>query len=273
MIQHNIMVGLSLIASLLIYFLTGQYLYWYCIFLIPVYFFGAYLVLLIIYMLFIAVVSWFLNRKDIPEKPNRFYYGIIRETALFGLFLTRCKVKKVNTNLEPKKVRYMVVSNHKSNFDPIILFKCLKGNPIVCVTKPEILEMPVAGKWVRYSGFIPIERDNIQQAAQAISTAANYIKNDQASICIYPEGKRNMEDEMLDFHPGSFKIAYRSKCPIVICSTKNTMNIKKNFPFKKTKVTFKILEVLNYEDYKDKSTSEIAKYSRDLINEDLKIKD
>ena len=270
MIAHNIMMALSIITSFLIYFFTGQYLYWYCIFFLPLYYIGAYLILMIIYMLFIAIISWFLNKKEIPEKPNRFFYGIIRETAIFGLFFSRCKVKKVNCNLEPKKTRYMIVSNHKSNYDPIIAFKCLKEDPIICVTKPEILEMPVAGKWARYSGFIPILRDDIQQAATAINTAAKYIKEDKASICIYPEGTRNREDGLLDFHPGSFKIAFRSKCPIVIASTKNSMNIKKNFPFKRTTVTFKIIEVLYYDDYKDKSTSDVAKYARNLIENDLK---
>ena len=48
------------------------------------------------------------------------------------------------------------------------------------------------------------------------------------------------------------------------------MNIKKNFPFKRTTVIFKIIEVLYYDDYKDKSTSDVAKYARDLIENDLK---
>ena len=270
MIQHNIMVALSAIISFIIYFFLGQYLIWYYVFLIPFYFIGSYVLLLLLYMLFIGFVSWFLTKKDIPEKPNIFFYGIIRETAIFTLFFSRCKVKKINTKKEPRKTRYLIVANHKSNYDPIIIFKCLKENPIICVTKPEILEKPVIGKWARYSGFIPIYRDDLQQSAEAISKATKYIKDDKSSICIFPEGKRNYNDDLLDFHPGSFKIAYRSKCPIVIASIKDSREIKKNFPFRRTKVTFKILEVLNPEDYSDKSTSEIAKYAKELIEEDLK---
>ena len=270
MIVHNIMLGLSIIISLLIYFLTGQYLYWYCVFLLPLYYVAAYFLLIVLYIIFITIVAWFLNKKKVAEKPNKFFYGVIRETAILSLFFSRCKVKKINMNLEPKKKRYLVVSNHKSNYDPIILFKCLKEDPIICVTKPEIFDYSVVGRWVRYSGFIPIVRDDIYQSIEAINTASKYIKENKASICIYPEGKRNYNDELLDFHPGSFKIAYKAKCPIIIASTKNSMEIKKNFPFKRTKVTFKIIEVLEYEDYKDKSTSEIAKYAKNLIEEDLK---
>ncbi len=220
-------------------------------------------------MLFLAVVSWFLNRRDIPAKPNIFYYAIIRETAILGLFFTRCKIKKVNTNQEPKKKRYLLVCNHQSNFDAIVAFKCLKEYPLICVTKPSNLSIPVAGKWMRYAGFIPISRDDIKQAAEAISTASKYIKEDRSSICIFPEGKRNFEDGVLDFHAGSFKIAYRSKCPIVISSLKNTKMIKKRFPFRRTKVRYSILKVLEYDEYKDKSTSEIASYAQQLILEDL----
>ncbi|MBR3618109.1 MAG: 1-acyl-sn-glycerol-3-phosphate acyltransferase [Acholeplasmatales bacterium] len=271
MIAHNIIVGLSIIASLLIYFLTGQYTTWYYAFFLLAYFAAAYIAIILLYMLFIAVLSWFMQRKDTPEEPNKFFYGIIRETAMFLLFMSRCKIKKVGTNLEPKE-RYLLVTNHQSNYDPIIVFKCLKNNPLVCVTKPEVMKKPVIGKWVRYSGFIPIERDDLVQAAGAINTAAKYIKNDKASICIYPEGKRNFESEdVLPFHPGSFKIAFRSKCPLVIASTKGTKNIKNNFPFKRTKVRFKILCVLNYDEYKDMSTSDLAQYARDIIDEDLKV--
>ena len=268
MIIHYVIVALSAIISLLIYFLTGQYLYWYCIFFIPLYYLGANIGLLLIYMLFLAVVSWFLNRRDTPTKPNIFYYGIIRETAILGLFFTRCKIKKVNTHQEPKQ-RYLLICNHQSNYDAIIAFKCLKEYPIICVTKPENLSIPVAGKWMRYAGFIPIERDDIKQAAEAISTASKFIKDDRSSICIYPEGKRNFDDGLLDFHAGSFKIAYRSKCPIVISCVKNSKMIKERFPFRRTKVRYSILKVLEYDEYKDKSTTEIANYARELILEDL----
>ena len=175
MIAHNIIVGLSIIASLLIYFLTGQYTTWYYAFFLLAYFAAAYIAIILLYMLFIAVLSWFMQRKDTPEEPNKFFYGIIRETAMFLLFMSRCKIKKVGTNLEPKE-RYLLVTNHQSNYDPIIVFKCLKNNPLVCVTKPEVMKKPVIGKWVRYSGFIPIERDDLVQAAGAINTAAKYIK-------------------------------------------------------------------------------------------------
>lgn len=269
MIAHNIMLALSIIITFLIYFFTGQYLYWYCIFLVPLYYIVAYISLIFLYIIFITFVAWFLNKKNAPEKPNRFFYGIIRETAILALFFSRCKVKKINMNLEPRKKRYLIVSNHKSNFDPIIMFKCLKEDPLICVTKPDVFDYSVIGRWARYAGFIPIVRDDIYQSVKAISTAAKYINENKSSICIYPEGKRNYKDELLDFHAGSFKIAYKAKCPIVIASTKNSMNIKKNFPFKRTKVYFKIIKVLEYEEYKDKSTSEIARYAKDLISNDI----
>jgi hypothetical protein len=45
--------------------------------------------------------------------------------------------------------------------------------------------------------------------------------------------------------------------------------IKKRFPFRRTKVRYSILNVLEYDEYKDKSTSEIASYAQQLILEDL----
>ena len=269
MIGHYIMIVLSAVVSVLIYLLTGQYKYdWYVAFFIPLYYVGAYFILICLYILFLSCTSLILNKRKARSKPNKFYYGIIRETAIIGLFFSRCKVKKVNTKLEPKK-KYLLICNHQSNYDPIIAFKCLRTNPLIMVTKPENMNILVAGQWIRYSGFIPIARDDIKEAANAISTATKYINEKKASICIYPEGRRNFDEGLLDFHPGSFKIAYRSKCPIVISSLKDSKEIKNNLPLKRTKVRFSILKVLEYEEYKEMNTTELANYARDLILEDL----
>ena len=48
------------------------------------------------------------------------------------------------------------------------------------------------------------------------------------SVCIYPEGTRNKnedEAELLEFHEGSFRIAYKSGCPVIPLAVSNSVNI------------------------------------------------
>lgn len=272
---HYTIITTSLLLSVMLLFLTGLYTTWYWWFLLIPFYIGFHAGILICYVLFIAIYSFFLKiftKNDQTPKPRKFYYGIVRETAIVLLILSRVKIHKKNTELLPKKERFLYIANHQSNFDPMIAFASVHNNPLICVTKPENLEIPVAGNWIRYGGFIPINRENNVEAVKSIILASKYIKNDLASIAIYPEGKRNYDDELLPFHAGSFKIAYKSQAPIAIVSVKNTKQIKNRWP-RKTHVYFNVLKVLNYEDYKDKTTTEIAEYARNLIQEDQMVKE
>ena len=73
----------------------------------------------------------------------------------------------------------------------------------------------------------------------------------------------------IEFHSGSFKIATKAKCPIVVCSLQNSFKVTKRFPFKHTNVYVDIIEVLNYSDYQDKTTQELSDYTHNLIKENL----
>ena len=194
-------------------------------------------------------------------------YFFVKQTAYYIYFVTRIKVKIINKELEPKE-KYLVVSNHKSNFDPFLLYRCLKTNPFALVTKPANTTIMVFGPWIKYSGSLVIDKNDNFAAVKSIAQAVKYIKSGEASVGIYPEGKRVFEEGMIDFHPGSFKIATKAQCPILIASSKNTEQIKFRFP-KRTNVTLKYIKVLQYEDYKDMNTQELAQYCHDLIFNDL----
>ena len=263
---------LSISTTGVIYYFTGMYQYWYLYFLLPPILIVSYFAILFVYMLILFLLALILKSIKAETKPRKFYYGIIKETTYALLILARVKVKRSNMNLAPKE-KSLIISNHQSNFDPMIVFSSFKTSPISCVTKPQNLDIPIAGGWVKYAGFIPINRESNFEAVKAINLASSFIKNDKASICIYPEGKRNFDGGLLDFHAGSFKIAVKAKAPIVICSTYNTKTIKNNFPWHKTIVEFKILKVLYPEEYEGMTTSEIADLAKKLIGDEIYAKE
>ena len=270
MIVFSILGFTSIILSGGIFYLTGLYDTWYFYF-IPI------LILPIIYVLlfglYIAALwffSLFLSMKKEIKKPNSFYYFFIRQTCFGLLILFRARIHKTNLDLLPKK-RCLIITNHQSNFDPMIPVYYAKNHPLICVTKPENMNIPILGKFLHNAGFIPINRENNFEGIKAITKATSYIKDDLSSIYICPEGTRNKGEGLLEFHAGSFKIAYKAKCPIVITSLRNTRKIAKNFPFKRTHVYYDVLKVLEYEDYKDKSTQEISDYAKELILNQINI--
>ena len=133
-----------------------------------------------------------------------------------------------------------------------------------------MLKVPFLGKFLHKVKQLAIDRSNNRQGLEVIIKAINMIKNDERCICVYPEGTRSKNHELQDFHAGTFKIALKAKCPIVVSSIMNTDAKKYHTIFKPTHVYIDFIDVLNYDDYKDMSTEDIALKCHSLIEENQK---
>lgn len=246
------------------------------IFLIPSagYFFIPIIVLIasfigfnVMYLLYLFFLGLFVDMKKTYTEQNKLYNltTIYSMQWLIGLF----NVKVETSGLEkiPHDEKYMLVYNHTSNFDPIIESWVLRQDNLIHTSKPGNFKKPFAGKVVYRNCYIPIDRDNNREAAKSILRACNFISDGKYCIGVSPEGTRNKgsEKELLPFRDGCFKIALRTKCPIVICELENMSSIKHVNPLKKTKVKMNILDVLYYDDYKDQVTHEISERVRNEI--------
>ena len=242
---------------------------WYALIAIPLtvpIFYILYLLLLTILFLYAMLIK----NKKAPENPSRFYLWLVRQNDFLLMSVLRVKIIMRGKELLPKGQRFLIVTNHRSNFDQMVMIKALKEKPMIYISKPDNFKMPIAGPFIKAAGFIPIDRENAAEGIKSIYKAIDLIKEDKASIAISPEGTRNKgEDILLPFHPGSFQAAVQSGCPIVIASLNGTAQIHKRAPWRKTKVYFNILRTLYPEDYANMSTVDIAKLSMNLITEKL----
>ena len=89
------------------------------------------------------------------------------------------------------------------------------------------------------------------------------VGNTSTDFAVFKDGN------LQEFKPGAFKIAEKTNCPIIICCMKGTINIHKNWPWKKTHVYMDILEVLQPSVWETKNTVEVSQYAQDLIQKDL----
>ena len=169
----------------------------------------------------------------------------------------------------PEAEHYLIVSNHRSAFDPIFMMYKLRRHKVSFIAKPSIMNLPFIGKIAHAIGCLSIDRENDRNALKTILTAANYIKNGVCNICIFPEGTRSKTNEMLPFHAGSFKIAQRANAPLVIAALSGTEKVKNNVPLRRTKVLINILEVIPAEKVKAMNTQELADYAQGLIAKSL----
>ncbi len=89
-------------------------------------------------------------------------------------------------------------------------------------------------------------------------------------MVVFPEGTRSEEiGTLLEFKQGSFKVALKSKAPLVpmtIVKPKNYKEIK--WPFKK-RITLVIHKPLPFEEFKTMKSLELSKHVEKIIESSL----
>lgn len=232
-------------------------------------FFLLFVVFSLSFLLVLLLISTFLSKKP-ATKPNAFYYFIVKCVTNYICVMARIKVKVTNGELIKKNRAYLLISNHRSKFDPMLELKVFSRCKPLMISKPENMKIPLAGAFINRCGFLAIDRERPSEAIKTINQASDFIKDYNYSIGICPEGTRNKTGtNLLPFKPGSFKIAMKSQAPIVLLTFNGTENIHKNFPFKKTVVVLDVLKIIEPEEYQNMKTVDIAKQAEKIMQENI----
>ena len=143
--------------------------------------------------------------------------GLLYELGHAGVWLalTLAGIRYRVTGREhiPRGRAVVFCSNHQSNVDPPVLFQALHRR-LHILYKAELSKLPVLGKVLQIGGFIPVPRENRDEAFRAIERAADSIRSGN-SFLIFPEGTRSRTDDLLPFKKGGFVMALSAQAPIV----------------------------------------------------------
>lgn len=238
---------------------------------IPLLFFAAYVLWLLLYALFVWIVSCTVDKDKPVTKPNHFLRRLMVETMEVIMLAGRIRVRGEGLEKIDRTKPFLLVANHRSMIDPFLPLSLLKGTEIIFVCKPEIRSMPVAGGFAHGCGFPFIDRTNNREALKAILRAADILKEEQTAVGIFPEGTRNKTDApLLPLHAGSFALAKRANVPIVVAVNRGTNRALKQFFWHGTKVSFSVLDVIPPERFASRSTQEIADEVRNTLETALR---
>lgn len=223
----------------------------------------------LIYILFLLVCDLLVDPQKEYDHCDRFYFRVLNSAAFCSFILARLKIRLEGGEKVPWEQRFLVVSNHCSNFDPIITWYLLRKNNIAFVSKKENFKVPLFGRMIRKCAFLEIDRENLRESVKTLRKAADLIKRDEASVGIYPEGTRNRTPEkgLLPFHNGVFKIAQMAKAPVVVAKLHGTDQIRRHYPWRRTKICLEILEVIPAEEIADVRTAEIGERVAKLLTD------
>ena len=253
-----IFMALSALGSILLVF--GTQIHW--LWLLPIGL-GAYVALNALFFLGLWFSTIFLPKKDPIDKPRNFY-GIIQFVCDWAMTALRVKINFKGMEKFPDEP-FVLVSNHISNFDPVVVLAKVKGRKIAFISKPSNFKIPVAGPYTHNAGFLAIDRQNAIKAMRTIKRAAELVVSEQMIMGIYPEGTRSKTGELLEFKEGAFLLAKRAKAPVVVITTKGTNQIAKRMILKATKVDLEVIEVIDKETVQDMKLSDLSARVRESI--------
>lgn len=108
---------------------------------------------------------------------------------------------------------HVVVANHQSMMDICVLFRAIPV-PLQFLLKQELSRLPLVGAYAKAMGMIFVERSSAREATKRMREAAQLVKAG-ATLCVFPEGTRSHDGEVLPFKSGAFQIALDSGADVV----------------------------------------------------------
>ena len=213
-------------------------------------------ILFLFFVMIPAFFGLFVNPNKLYDKDSKFYRGLFVIQVRIALFCSRVRIQYEGDEKIPAG-RFLLICNHRSNFDPIVTAWSMRKYKLAFISKEENLKLPVFGRIIRRICYMPLVKNDARQAIGIIHHAAELIKNDECSVMVYPEGKRSFSNELLPFHGGVLKIAQRANVPIVVAVIEGTELVRDRFP-KKTKVSLRIIDVVSAEEAKAKRSVDLG---------------
>ena len=237
---------------------------------LPLTFLGSFLLLLILAFLFLLAVIGPLKPTAVRETDSRFYRTLTNLYIELIIALVGLRFETQGLEKRPKDGRFLLVSNHLHEIDPAMFMHFMPRSQLAFVAKKEVAGMFLVGKLLPQLQAQFLDRENDREALKTILRSISILKEDRASVAVFPEGGINDLRKFKHLKPGVFKIAQKAKVPILVCSLQGTEKVIPNLlKGKRSTVSVHFIELLTTEWMEGKTTVEIADRVYGLIAGDL----
>ena len=260
-----IFVAESLAAAVLlgVFVPTAAWAWWQTALLALGGFVGAFLALNVLFLLLLFVISLFFPKGE-PISDRRFWRRWTVHAVRWILDMLRVRVKVEGRELLPGEP-VVLVSNHRSDFDPMAAMVAFSHRPLVYISKESNLRIPIAGAFVRRCHFLPIDRENPRSALATLKHAASLMREEGLDIGIYPEGTRSYKGGPKPFKEGAFLMAKQAGAPIVLMTTEGTEEIAGHVIVRRNIVRLRVLRVISAEEVAATTARELTRLSEETL--------
>jgi 1-acyl-sn-glycerol-3-phosphate acyltransferase len=147
-------------------------------------------------------------------------YTIIRVWSAGWLWVIGMPLKRIGKL--PAKGRYVVVANHISYLDTLVIFPALPGY-FRALGKKEISKIPIVG-FIYKQVVIMVDRSSVHSRARSIRLLWRVLHR-EGSIIIFPEGTFNeTANPLKEFYDGAFRLAINTQTSILPMVFPDTVN-------------------------------------------------
>ncbi|MCW3122088.1 MAG: 1-acyl-sn-glycerol-3-phosphate acyltransferase [Flavipsychrobacter sp.] len=173
-------------------------------------FYTAYVIITFAVSILLAFPFFVLISLGNNATSRKAIYTIIRYWCIGWLWLIGMPVKIIGKR--PRTGRYVIVANHISYLDTLIIFPGIPGF-FRALGKKEVSKIPVVG-FIYKQVVIMVDRSNPHSRAKSLRLLWRVL-NKEGNIIIFPEGTFNETPAPLkEFYDGAFRLAINTQTPI-----------------------------------------------------------
>ena len=153
---------------------------------------------------------------------------------------------------------YVVVANHQSLLDILVLFRLFVH--FKWVAKIELFKIPCIGWNMSLNRYVKLRRGDPESIAQMMRTCEERLA-EGSSIMMFPEGTRSADGHLKPFKHGAFTLAQRARVPLLPLVVQGTANAlpKRGFVLRgRHRIRVRVLPEIPYARFADQSVQELT---------------
>ena len=236
----------------------------------PVSFVGAFLGLLVLFFLVMLGMGAAVNMEKPQDKDSPLYRAMAMALIHLAVPLLRIRIVEKGMEQAPKDGRFLLVCNHLHEIDPAVLLRSFPKSKLAFISKREVDDMFLVGKFLHKMLGQPINRENDREALRTILNCIQILDNNKASVAVFPEGGIRGGHVLHPLRNGVFKIAQRTKVPVVVCTLRDTHKVLKNaLKLKPSTVEMHLVGVLGADQIAGKTAVQIGDMVYKMMADDL----
>jgi 1-acyl-sn-glycerol-3-phosphate acyltransferase len=199
-----------------------------------------------------AVTAPFDRRKVILHQFTCFW------ASLYSWFNPVWRVQVVGREKIRRDATYVMVANHQSLLDILVLFRLFVH--FKWVSKIENFKIPCIGWNMRLNEYIELRRGDKQSIAEMMEACDRSLGQGN-SIMMFPEGTRSADGKLKTFKHGAFTLALRNGLPILPIVVEGTANAlpKRGFVLQgRHEIRIRVLDEIPYAKFGDRPVEEVT---------------